>query len=93
MHVGGQRPKIICLISLATIFCNVCVRVGMLARAMDALKSSQDSPPYKSNLFSIFGSTKVVSGSQQVPPNIVSAKDGIARFSEKEYPKLQASLL
>ena len=59
---------------------------------MDALKNSQDSPPYKSNLFSITGSARTVTGSINVAPNIVSPKDGIERFSETELPKLQAGL-
>ena len=69
-----------------------CVRPGVLARVVDALQQSQDSPPYKSNLFSIAGSQKILSGSKDVTPNIVSAKKGVPRFDAKEYEILKVYL-
>ena len=66
--------------------------IGVLARAMDALRSGQQTPPYKSNLFSITGSKKILSGSKDVTPNIVDPVRGITRFSTKEYPDLKVSM-
>ena len=69
-----------------------CLRLGILARVLDALKSSQESPPFKSNLFSLVGNKRILSGSQ-VAPNIVSPTRGISRFSLEDYPKLEVHLL
>ena len=63
--------------------------VGILARMFDALRRSQTSPPHKSNLFSLAGSKKILSGSTEILPSIVSPTRGVTRFNEKEYKELQ----
>merc|ERR1711971_42526 len=65
---------------------------GVLARMFDALQHSQNSAPYKSNLFSLAGSKKILSGSRQVFPGIVSPKGGITRCNEKEYEDLKGDI-
>ena len=62
---------------------------GVLARMFDALRRSQTSPPHKSNLFSIAGSKKILSGSKEVLPSIVSPTKGISRLTSAEYKELQ----
>ena len=62
---------------------------GVLARMFDALRRSQNSPPHKSNLFSLAGSKKILSGSTDVLPSIVSPNSGISRFTKSEYKELK----
>ena len=62
---------------------------GVLARMFDALQQNQNSPPYKSNLFSLAGSKKILSGSSQVFPDIVSPNGGVTRYNEEEYEDLK----
>ena len=62
---------------------------GILARMFDALRRSQKSPPHKSNLFSLAGSKKILSGSKEVLPGIVSPTKGISRLTSAEYKELQ----
>jgi len=65
---------------------------GVLARMFDALQQNQNSPPYKSNLFSLAGSKKILSGSSQVFPDIVSPNGGITRYNEEEYEGLKGDI-
>ena len=55
----------------------------------DALRRSQSSPPHKSNLFSLAGSKKILSGSKEVIPSIVSPRGGIARINSKDLKVLK----
>lgn len=62
---------------------------GVLARMFDALRQSQNSPPHKSNLFSLAGSKKILSGSKDVLPSIVSPNSGISRIKKDNYKELK----
>jgi len=63
---------------------------GVLARMFEALQ--RNSPPYKSNLFSLAGSKKILSGAKEVFPSIVSPNGGVTRYNEKEYEDLKGDI-
>merc|ERR1712226_536369 len=65
---------------------------GVLARMFEALQHNRNSPPHKSNLFSLAGSKKILSGSTEVFPGIVSPRSGVTRYNEKEYKDLKGDI-
>ena len=62
---------------------------GVLARMFEALQNNRNSPPYKSNLFSLAGSKKILSGSTKVFPSVISPQSGVTRYNDNEYKDLK----
>jgi len=65
---------------------------GVLARMSEALQNNRNSPPYKSNLFSLAGSKKILSGSAKVFPSIISPRNGVTRYNDEEYKDLKGDI-